>query len=48
MLSAKFVEKARRELGEDLDNRDECLCQFQEWISNHTFIKSCRRGEVKC
>lgn len=44
-LSVKFIEKARQELGEDDAKREECLCQFREWIASHSFIKSCRQGE---
>lgn len=46
MLTARVLEKARRELGEDAVKREECLCQFRDWISDHNFIKSCRRGEL--
>ncbi|CRK88987.1 CLUMA_CG002595, isoform A [Clunio marinus] len=44
-LSAKFIEKARRELGEDSERREECLRQFREWIVCHRFIKRCRQDD---
>lgn len=43
-LSAKFVDKARRELSENEENKRESLRQFREFIRNHRFIKSCRQG----
>lgn len=45
-LSSIFVEKARVELGEDDEKREECLKQFRIWLKNHGFIKSCRNGEL--
>lgn len=45
-LSAKFIEKARRELGEDDERKKEFLIRFRDWILNHRFIKSCRQGET--
>lgn len=46
-LSSIFVEKARVELGEDDQKREECLKQFRVWLKNHEFIKNCRNGEFK-
>lgn len=45
VLSTKFIEKARRELGEDDEKNEELLLQFRAWIASHRFIKSCRQGE---
>lgn len=45
VLSAKLIEKARRELGEDDEKNEQLLCQFRAWIASHRFIKSCRKGE---
>lgn len=44
-ISAKSCEKARRELGENDDRKEKCLCQFREWIDNHSYIRKCRRGD---
>lgn len=44
-LSEVFVEKAKKELGENQEKREECLKQFRKWLENHEFIKDCRDGE---
>jgi hypothetical protein len=38
-LSEFFVEKARRELGEDESRREQALERFKEWIIKHPFIR---------
>ena len=40
----KILEKARKELGEDEQLKNEKLKEFKIWLSNHPFIKSCRNG----
>jgi hypothetical protein len=40
-----FLEKARKELGEDDNIKNQSLKQFREWIEKQAFIKKCRKGE---
>jgi hypothetical protein len=40
-----FLEKARKELGEDENIKNQSLKQFREWIEKQAFIKKCRKGE---
>jgi len=43
-ISEQFVQKARIELGETDERRQECLVEFRDWIAAHPFIKDCRQG----
>jgi hypothetical protein len=54
VLTKRFIEKARRELGESDEAKIEHLKKFRDWIENHRFIRKVRKGEkslnkdVKC
>jgi hypothetical protein len=43
-MDKKILEKARKELGEDEEVKNEKLKEFKVWLTNHPFIKSCRDG----
>jgi hypothetical protein len=45
MVSEKFLEKARDELREDENRKEQALQHFREWIGKHPYIKSIRQGE---
>lgn len=39
------LEKARLEIREDENRKQQSLQQFKDWIAKHPFIKRCSTGE---
>lgn len=44
VLPEKFVEKAKRELREDENRKEQALEHFREWLKKHPYIKEYRQG----
>jgi GrpB-like predicted nucleotidyltransferase (UPF0157 family) len=44
VLPEKFVEKAKRELREDDNRKEQALEHFRQWLKKHPYIKEYRQG----
>lgn len=46
-MDAKYIEKAKAELGENDLKKTQSLAQFREWISKHPYLSAVRQGKFQ-